>query len=287
MANEITQQKNKIQFSTFMTSDVVAKKINSIIGDEKEGAKFISSIVSAVQANPALKECSNTSLLSCALTAHALKLSPSQQLGQIYMIPYKNNKTGETDAQLQIGYKAYIQLAIRSGYYTKINVVDIKEGELVKYDPLNEEIEVNLIENDVEREHAKTIGYYGMFEYANGFRKTIYWSKEKMMLHADRYSQSFSAKTYKDIQEGKIKESDMWKYSSPWYKDFDAMAFKTLIKQLLSKWGILSIELQEAIEKDQAVIKEDGTPVYVDNSTEADVVEESQEEIEVKGLDEI
>lgn len=280
MENQISKVNNgngnKISFSSFMTSNAISTKINQIIGNDKDGAKFISTIVSSVQANPMLRECTNNSILSCALTAHSLNLSPSPQLGQIYLIPFKNTKQGITEAQLQIGARAYIQLAIRSGYYTKINVVPIKEGELVRFDPLNEEIEVNLIENEIEREHKKTAGYYGMFEYKNGFRKAIYWSKEKMILHADRYSKSFNASDYKAIEEGKVNQRDMWKYSSPWYSSFDSMAEKTLIKQLLSKWGILSTELQEALEKDQSVINEDGSVTYVDNveNEEYEVVED-------------
>lgn len=282
MSNEVSTAKKKVPFSAFMTADVVSTKVNSIIGDKKEGAKFVSNIVSAVQANPMLQECTNQSILNCALVTHSLNLSPSPQLGQVYMIPFNNKKAGTTEAQLQIGYKAYIQMAIRSGYYTKLNVVELKDGELIKYDPLNEEIDVNLIENDIERENAKTTGYYAMFEYSNGFKKTLYWSKEKMMTHADKYSQSFSLKTYEQIQQGKIKESDMWKYSSPWYSKFDDMAKKTLLKQLLSKWGILSIELQEAIIKDQSVIKEDGTPIYVDNNNDDYIIDMQEEKKEAK-----
>lgn len=288
LINKNEENGNKMTFSSYMTSNAVSAKINQIIGNDKDGAKFISTIISSVQANPMLKECTNSSILSCALTAHALNLSPSPQLGQIYLVPFKvtdkETKKQRTEAQLQIGTRAYIQLAIRSGYYTKINVVPIKKGELVKFDPLMEDIEVNLIENEIEREHAETIGYYGMFEYKNGFKKAIYWSKEKMILHADRYSKSFNASDYKLIQEGKIAQKDMWKYSSPWYTSFDAMAEKTLIKHLLSKWGILSTELQEALEKDQSVINEDGSVTYVDNieNEEFDYAEENNNEDKVQ-----
>lgn len=268
MANSLqTNQGHKMTLSTYLTGDAVKNKINQIIGNEKDGAKFISTIISSVQATPALKDCTPQSILSCALTAYSLNLSPSPQLGQVYLIPYKNNKLGITEAQFQIGSRAYVQLAIRSGYYKKINVVPVKEGELIKYDPFNEEIETKPIENPIEREHAKTIGYYGMFEYLNGYKKAMYWSKEKMLQHADRYSKSFKASDYIKFEKGEIPERDLWKYSSPWYNNFDAMAEKTLIKQLL-KWGVLSTELQEAISKDQAVIDEDGNATYVDNEEE-------------------
>jgi recombination protein RecT len=208
------------------------------------------------------------------------------------MIPYNNKQTGMKEAQIQLSYKSYIQLAIRSGYYKKINALAIKKGELIKYDPLEEEIEVKLIEDEEEREKAPIAGFYATFEYLNGFKKSIYWSSEKMICHADKYSQAFNRKTFDDIQSGKIPAKDMWKYSSPWYSRYEDMGIKTVLKQLLSKYGILSVEMQEAIEKDQAVIKEDGTPVYVDNYNEdyvisdAEVEEETNKE-EVKSLNEI
>ena len=164
--------------------------------------------------------------------------------------------------------KGYIQLAIRSGYYKKLNVLAIKEGELVRYDPLDEEVEVNLIDDDILREEAPTMGYFAMFEYENGFRKTLYWSKKKMLAHAEKYSFAFykngGAKSLELLEQGKISEKDMWKYSSFWFKDFDGMALKTMLRQLISKWGIMSIDLQNAIDKDMAVIHEDGKTEYVD-----------------------
>lgn len=288
MGNEvIAKPKSQLTFSAFITSNAVTDRINKILGNEKDGAKFIANIVSSVQANPTLKECSNPSILSCALVAHSLGLSANPALGQIYMIPFNNKQTGTKEAQIQLSYKSYVQLAIRSGYYKKINTLAIKEGELIKYDPLEEEIEVKLIDDEVEREKAPIAGFYAMFEYSNGFRKAIYWSAEKMLNHADKYSQSFSKKIYEDIKKGKIDQKDMWKYSSPWYSKFEDMGCKTVLKQLLSKYGILSIEMQEAIEKDQAVIKEDGTPIYVDNIENGYEISEENEKDVVKSLDEV
>ena len=292
MANEIQKAspKKEIGFTSYMTSNAITKKVNDIIGNEKDGARFIANIVSSVQTNPTLKECSNQSILSCALVAHSLDLSCNPQLGQIYMIPFNNRNTGVKEAQIQLSYKSYIQLAIRSGYYKKINVLPIKKGELIKYNPLEEEIEVNLIEDEVVRENTPTMGFYGMFEYTNGFRKCIYWSIEKMLEHANKYSQSFGKDTFNKIQNNEIPQKDMWKYSSPWYSKFDDMGCKTVLKQLLSKYGILSIQMQEAIEKDQAVIKDDGTPVYVDNNNEDyEIIGEVNEQGETKviNLDEV
>ena len=242
-------------------------QINKVVGG-KNGTRFVSSIVSAVQTTPALQECTNPSILSAALLGEALNLSPSPQLGQFYMVPFKNKKKGVTEAQFQLGYKGYIQLAIRSGYYKKLNVLAIKEGELIRYNPLEEEIEVSLIEDDIEREETPTAGYYAMFEYENGFKKSMYWSKKKMLAHADKYSAAFSAKSLELLEAGKIPDSEKWKYSSFWYKDFDGMAMKTMLRQLISKWGIMSIDLQTAIDKDMAIIQEDGTADYVDHQQE-------------------
>lgn len=168
------------------------------------------------------------------------------------MVPFNDSKRGCKVAQFQIGYKGYIQLAIRSGQYKKLNVLAIKEGELVNYNPLDEDIEVRLIENEEEREKAETIGYYAMFEYLNGFKKTLYWSKAKMEAHALKYSMGYRAK----------------KGYTFWEKDFDGMAYKTMLRQLISKWGIMSVDLtmQKALESDMAVINDNGTYDYIDNS---------------------
>lgn len=210
------------------------------------------------------------SILNCAFLGESLNLSPSPQLGQYYMVPYKkrdrNGNVVSVIAQFQIGYKGYIQLAIRSSYYKKINVLAIKEGELKHFDPLNEEIEVELIQDERKREQARTIGYYAMFQYLNGFQKAMYWSYEKMQAHADQYSQAYSAEAHQKLLNGEIPQKDLWKYSSFWYKDFDAMAYKTMLRQLISKWGIMSTELQMAMENDMAAIRDDGTPEYVDNA---------------------
>jgi len=267
--NNLVAQTKKQNISAYLTQDAIKNRINQMIGG-KDGQRFIASIVSAVSVNPALSECDHSTIFSAAMLGESLKLSPSPQLGQYYMVPYKKkDKDGEVvsiTAQFQLGYKGYIQLAIRSGYYKKLNVLAIKEGELIKFDPLNEEIEVALIEDEETRETAPTIGYYAMFEYQNGFRKAMYWSIKKMMVHADKYSQAFNAESYKKMLDGKIAQKDMWRYSSFWYKDFDGMAYKTMLRQLISKWGIMSIEMQNAYEKDSAVLSEDGSFEYVDNS---------------------
>lgn len=253
LQNSLQKQNQRLGITAYLTNDAVKNQINQVIGG-KDGTKFISAVVSAVNANPGLKDCTNQSILSAALLGESLKLSPSPQLGQYYMVPFNDKNKGKV-AQFQLGYKGYIQLAIRSGQYKKLNVLAIKEGELIRFDPLNEEIEVKLIDDEEAREQAATIGYYAMFEYTNGFRKAIYWSKKKMEAHALQYSMGYRAK----------------KGYTFWEKDFDAMAYKTMLRQLISKWGIMSIEMQNAIDSDMAVINEDGTKSYVEN--EPDIIE--------------
>ena len=252
--NSLAKRNQRLGLTAYLTQDAVKNQINNVIGG-KNGQRFISSIVSAVNANPTLQECTNQSILSGALLGESLNLSPSPQLGQYYLVPFNDKNVGKV-AQFQLGYKGYIQLAIRSGQYKKLNVLAIKEGELIKFDPLNEEIEVNLITDETQRENTPTIGYYAMFEYVNGFKKAIYWSKEKMQAHAKKYSQGYK----KDLEKNTA-------YTF-WSKDFDGMAYKTMLRQLISKWGIMSIDMQSAMDADMAVIKEDGTKIYVENEPE-------------------
>lgn len=266
--NSLQKSKTRLGMTAYLTQDAVKNQINQVIGG-KNGQRFISAVVSAVNNNPMLQECTNQSILSAALLGESLNLSPSPQLGQYYMVPFNDAKKGKV-AQFQLGYKGYIQLAIRSGQYKKLNVLAIKEGELIHFDPLFEEIEVKLIEDEQQREQAETIGYYAMFEYINGFRKAIYWSKAKMEAHALKYSQGYAA----DKRKG-----TSWTF---WSKDFDGMAYKTMLRQLISKWGIMSIDMITAIDSDMAVINEDGSKTYVDNDSgvvvDIEPVAESQDE---------
>ncbi len=252
--NSLTQQSQKPKFSVLLQQDAIKNLINNTLNDPKKSTRFIASISSAVAVNPALQECDGGTIISGALLGESLNLSPSPVLGHYYLVPFNDNKLNRKVAVWQIGYRGMIQLAIRSGQYKKINVIAIKEGELVSYDPLEEELKVNIMDDELKRESAKTIGYYAMFELITGFKKTMYWSKEKMESHAMRYSQGYQAK----------------KGYTFWEKDFDGMAFKTMLRQLISKWGVMSIELQNAYESDNAAIKEDGTKTYVDNDITAE-----------------
>ena len=265
--SNLVKATNRPKFSVAIQSDMYKNLINQTLGDKERATRFIASISSAVATNQALQECDAGTILSGALLGESLNLSPSPQLGQYYLVPFNDSKKSCKVAQFQLGYKGYIQLAIRSGQYKKLNVLAIKKGELVRYDALNEEIEVNLIEDEEERENAETIGYYAMFEYTNGFRKSLYWSKPKMEKHALKYSKGYAAH----------------KGYTFWEKDFDGMAYKTMLRQLISKWGIMSIDMQQAVEKDMATINTDGTYEYVDNEEDTIIEqEEPKEEVEVQ-----
>ena len=202
-------------------------------------------------------------ILAGGLLGEALNLSPSPQLGQYYLVPFKQKAKYDREghlispecskAQFVLGYKGYVQLALRSGQYSDLDCMEIRQGEYLGKDPQTGKPQFKFIEDDDLREKLPIVGYMAYFEYLNGFRKCIYWSREKMLNHADTYSQAFSKEAYDKIQNGQIADKDMWKYSSFWYKSFDDMAKKTLLRQLISKWGIMSTEMQQALTNDSGI----------------------------------
>lgn len=282
MSNEIPK---RIPFSIMISKPSYQELINNSIKNPDRASRFISSIISAVSVNPALQECETSTILSGALLGESLNLSPSPQLGQYYLVPFENRKKGYKEAVFQIGYRGLLQLALRSGQYKHLNVLTVKKGELINWNPLTEEINLKIIDDDIEREKEKAIGYVASFEYLNGFVKTIYWSKNKMLLHANRYSPAFSIEptkvktknatynkvSFTDYEDGNYPEKDAWLYSSFWYKDFDMMAHKTILRQLISKWGVMSIDLQKAFDSDNSVLN-DGEYIHVENTELPDIV---------------
>lgn len=256
--NEMQTRPQKMTFSMAINSTGYQKLINSTIKDPAKAARFVTAITSAVAVNPLLQECDPATILSCALLGESLGLSPSPQLGQYYLVPFNNTKKGCKDAQFQLGYKGYVQLALRSGYYKRLNVFAVKAGELKAWNPVTEELEIELIQDDEIREKTATIGYVASFTYVNGFSKTLYWSRQKMEAHALRYSKGYAAK----------------KGYTFWEKEFDAMAFKTMLRQLISKWGIMSIDLQTAFEQDSIV--ESGDFLETEQPTLAPVTDAPQ-----------
>jgi len=270
-----TTQAQRPRFSVALQTEGYKKLINNTLQDPKRAQRFIASISSAVAVNPALQECDAGTILACALLGESLGLSPSPQLGQYYLVPFKDNKSEPPRmvATFILGWRGYAQLAMRSGQYRNINVCPVKKGELISYDPFREIVELRPITDPLEREAAETIGYYAFVEYLNGFRKELYCSKEKMTQHAMRYSKAVApAKasgkfpgrvSLLEYQAGKYDAKNEWVYSSFWHQDFDTMAAKTMLRQLISKWGIMSIEMRDAFEQDESAINADGTADYI------------------------
>ena len=259
----MNQLQTKPKFSIAIQTDAYKKLINNTLGDPKRASKFIASISSAVATNPQLQKCDAGSILAGALLGEALNLSPSPQLGQYYLVPYDKKQYNEqtkqweivsSNAQFQLGYKGYIQLALRSGQYRDLDVIEIREGEFLGRDKFTGKHKFEFIEDEIKREAKPIIGYMAYFEDISGFKKTLYWTKEKMKKHAIEYSQAYASD---------IKKKTNYSF---WSKDFDGMAFKTMLRQLISKWCQMSVEFQEAFVKDQSVINTDGTYNYVDNN---------------------
>jgi len=276
--NNQLQAQQKPKFSVAITTKSYQSLIANTLRDPARVRRFTASITSAVAVNPALQECDAGTILAGALLGESLNLSPSPQLGQYYLVPFKNRKANKIDAQFVLGYKGYIQLALRSGQYADLDVTEIKQGEYLGKDSMTGKPKFQFIEDDDQRDALPTVGYMAYFEYMNGFRKVLYWSKEKMMNHADTYSKAFSRQKYEELLAGKIPESEMWKYSSFWYKSFDDMAKKTMLRQLISRWGVMSIEMTKALESDNAVA------AVADNGeilTTQEVVSDAQEQPEL------
>ena len=276
MNNQQIAQRPK--FSAMISTPSYQKMINNTLKDPARVRRFVSSITSAVATNPMLQECDPATILSGALLGESLNLSPSPQLGQYYLVPFNNTKKGCKDAQFQLGYKGYVQLALRSGYYKRLNVMAVKQGELKSWNPLTEEITLDLMEDEIARENAPSIGYVASFEYLNGFSKTIYWSREKMEAHALRNSKGYAAK----------------KGYTFWEKHFDAVAFKTMLRQLISKWGVMSIDLQSAFEADSVAedtdymqagqIDQPEATASQEHPIDAEVVSETTEDVSLNDI---
>ncbi|MBF1310483.1 MAG: recombinase RecT [Porphyromonadaceae bacterium] len=246
-------------FNETLSNPRTQSYLESVLATKKNS--FVNNISSLVANNATLQACQPLSVIYAGIKATALDLPLDPNLGFAYVIPYTNRKSGITEAQFQIGYKGFIQLAIRSGQYRTINVTDIKAGELKDFDLLAGEMTFEALP---AREKLPTIGYAAFIRLTNGFEKTLYMTKEEVEAHAYEYSQTYKA------------DKDKGWTSSQWSKHFDAMSRKTVLKRLLSGFGILSVEMQQAITADQAVFNStDGAPRYADNDARIeDVVAE-------------
>ena len=253
------------RFNACIASEQTQSYLQQVLHERK--SSFVNNITALVSNSANLQECVPMSLVYAGLKATALDLPLDPNLGFAYVIPFKNNKKGVTEAQFQIGYKGFIQLAIRSGQFLLINVTDIREGELKGEDILTGEMSFSRVP---DRESKPVVGYAAFFRLTNGFSKTMYMTVGEVKAHAGRYSQTYSSK------------NEYIRKASKWATDFDAMAKKTVLKLLLSKYAPLSVEMQNAIQNDQAVIDDQGEAQYLDNPEEQHTVEDIQEAVEAQ-----
>jgi recombination protein RecT len=202
-----------------LNTPTMQKKFEQVLN--KKAPQFMSSLLNLYNGDAYLQKTDPMTVVTSAMVAATLDLPIDKNLGYAWIVPYSGK------AQFQLGYKGYIQLALRTGQYKGINVIEVREGELVKWNRLTEEIELDLEGAKSE----KIIGYCGYFKLTNGFEKTVYWSRAEIEAHKKKFSKS----------------------DFGWKKDFDAMAKKTVLRNMLSKWGILSIEMQTAVSKDEEV----------------------------------
>ena len=254
----ITKLTTLARVKGLLGNDQVKEKFNEVLKDKAPG--FIASITSLVSSSQNFEDVDANTIMQSAMVAATLDLPINPNLGFAYVVPYAGK------AQFQMGWKGFVQLALRTGQYRLLNAIEVYEGELISRNKITGEI----VLDETKRISDKVIGFVSFFRLVNGFEKTLYMSAEEMEKHAKRYSQ-----TYKSTKKWVVEQSK-------WTTDFDAMALKTVIKLLLSKYGILSVQLQKAIQADQAVISEtkDGEAVYeyVDNAEEieAEVVDEKK-----------
>lgn len=240
-------QSGLMRFNSTITNSRTQEYLLSVLGEKKNS--FVNNLTALVTNNVKLQECEPVSLMHAGIKATALDLPLDPNLGFAYVIPYRNNSAGKTEAQFQIGYKGFVQLAIRSGQFKLLNVTEIREGEITGEDILTGEMTFRRAEG---REGLKTVGYVAYFRLTNGFEKMLYMSVEQIDAHAKRYSQTYGS------------GRDYIRNSSKWTTDFDAMARKTVLKLLLSKYAPMSVEMRDAVLSDQAVLG-DNTARYVDN----------------------
>lgn len=264
MANEIVVKEKK-GIADYLTTPAVKENITNVLGKDHVDS-FVADVVACVQNNETLAKCTNKSIFSAALLSKSINLPLTPQLGYCYLVPYDNKKQKdgktvyEKEATFQMGWKGYVQLALRSNNFKKIVTTDVRKGEITGFNPFEDEYEVHPIE--FEKRIAKDdkgnylipiVGYYAKIVFSNGMSKEMYMSKEDMLTFATRYSKAY--------------RNDMNKHTSYsfWTTSFDDMAKKTMLRQLLGKYGLLTAELQTAYTHDMAIERDDGSLDYVDN----------------------
>ena len=219
MTNQVARR-NQYTVKQLLSADAVKAKFDDVLG--KKAPQFTTSLINVVNSNYQLKNADANSVIASALVAASLDLPVNPSLGYMYIIPYGNT------AQPQIGYKGYIQLAQRSGQYKHLNAIPVYEGELKAWNPLTEEV---VYEPKQDRDtDDQPIGYLGYMELLNGFSKTVYWTHKQIDDHRKEFSKSGGKDTPKGV----------------WKDHYDAMALKTVLRNLLTKWGPMTVDMQSA-----------------------------------------
>lgn len=236
--------KRAVTVSQLLSNDEIKSRFHEILG--KRSAVFTSSIINIVNSSKSLQRCRPMPVVMAAVTAATMDLPISKELGYAWIVPYGDS------AQFQIGWRGYVQLALRTSFYNRINVVTVYENQFVSFDQMTEDLNADFT---IEGE-GDVVGYAAYFKLNNGFEKTVYWTKARVIVHATRYSKTYGKKN----KRGHL-------IDSPWNRseDFDDMGKKTVLKNTLSKFGILSIEMRTAVMADQSIQEEEGEYLYPDN----------------------
>lgn len=281
-ANEAAKVSLNVMMSSLLDREGMRKRFDDLLG--KRSPQFISSVVSLVNADANLQKAFNQApmtVIQSALKAATYDLPIDPSLGYAYIVPFNNTvkkQDGTSEKRMEanfiLGYKGMHQMALRTGAYKTINVLDIREGELVSYNRLTEEIKFSFIEDDEVRENTPVIGYAGYFKLINGTEKTIYMTVKQIQAHERRHR--------KGQYMNKI-----------WNTDFDAMARKTVYRRLIGKWGLMSIDYRTTADSDtvalaDAITNEDSldngsTIIDIPETEVVEAAENTQEEPQTDG----
>ncbi|MCL0312826.1 recombinase RecT [Apilactobacillus sp. TMW 2.2459] len=219
-----------VPMKTLVKQERIQEMVKATLKNKAD--QFLTSLVSIVNSDQTLQDVDQVSVIESAMVAASLNLPISQDLGFMWIVPYNRqdeNRKWVKIAQPQMGYKGYIQLALRTDKYKKITALEVYEGELTMWNPLTEESDYN----PLNRKSDTVVGYMGHLELLSGFEKTVYWSKQQMEDHKKKFSKNYD------------------RPKSSWNTDYDAMARKTVLKNLLSKWGIMTTEMETALTNDE------------------------------------
>ncbi|EMF0406405.1 recombinase RecT, partial [Enterococcus hirae] len=272
LKNQLTEQSNqvvdasKLGFKTLMSTPAMKKKFTDILHEKSDA--FMGSLLTLVGGDDYLSKAEPMTIIASALKAATMDLPIDKNLGYAYIVPFnRKEKVGKewithNEAQFILGYKGYIQLAQRSGQYKALNAIEIYEGQLIEWNPLTEEFQFDYNAKQSDR----VIGYVGFFELLNGFKKTVYWTKQEVEAHRIKHAKGF----------------DKTKLTGAWKENYDAMAIKTVLRNMLAKWGILSVEMQNAVTSDERVFRFDENNDLVEEVTlnDAEPIEPERKEAE-------